>query len=124
MQEDIKKKLIDRFDNRVAFHRVERLLYASDLGTLPKMITDLIHNMPEAVVQPQNSMELTELIDLAGKNKIPLVPRGGGSAGYGGAVPTRGGIVVEFNRMNQIIYIDKKEKKSYGRAWRDHGRTR
>jgi Fe-S oxidoreductase/FAD/FMN-containing dehydrogenase len=111
MQEDIKKKLIDRFDNRVAFHRVERLLYASDLGTLPKMITDLIHNMPEAVVQPQNSMELTELIDLAGKNKIPLVPRGGGSAGYGGAVPTRGGIVVEFNRMNQIIYIDKKEKK-------------
>jgi FAD/FMN-containing dehydrogenase/ferredoxin len=110
MREDIKKKLIDLFGERVAFHRVERLLYASDLASLPKMITDLIRTVPNAIVQPLNGEELSSLIKLAVTDRIPLTPRGAASAGYGGAVPAKGGIVVDFSRMNKIVYIDTEKK--------------
>jgi len=111
MNEDTKKELIAIFGDRVAFHRIERLLYASDCCTLPEMVTVFINNMPDAVVQPADKTELNRLIDIAARKKIALVPRGGGSAGYGGAVPTRGGIVVEFNRMNKILEIDAAQKR-------------
>lgn len=110
MQEIVKDKLIERFNERVAFNKIERFLYSSDIGNLPKIITNLIHTLPDAVVQPEKSDDLVALIDLAVKNQIPLIPRGGASAGYGGAVPTKDGIVVDFSRMNKIIGIDKENK--------------
>jgi FAD/FMN-containing dehydrogenase len=110
MQHNIKQQLIDLFGDRVAFHRIERLLYESDLASLPKMITDRIKTVPDAVVHPLNSQELAALVQLAVLHKIPLVPRGAASAGYGGAVPTKGGIVVDFSRMNKIIHLDTEKK--------------
>ncbi len=110
MQEVVKNKLIEIFNERVAFNKIERFLYSSDLGNLPTIIASRIHTLPDAVVQPNNSDELVDLIDLAVQNRIPLTPRGGASAGYGGAVPTKGGIVVDFSRMDQIIRIDKENK--------------
>jgi FAD/FMN-containing dehydrogenase len=74
MQHEIKKQLIDLFGDRVAFHRIERLLYASDLASLPKMVTDRIKTMPDAVAQPLHSEELSALVQLAALHKIPLVP--------------------------------------------------
>ncbi len=47
---------------------------------------------------------------MAAKYGTPLIPRGAGTAGYGGAVPVRGGIVVDFHRMSRIIDVDKSEK--------------
>ena len=104
----IKAELIEKFSERVAFNKIERILYSSDLGSLPAVVTNRIHTVPDAVVQPRDNSELISLTDLASRNNIPLVPRGGGSAGYGGAVPTKRGIVVDFSRMNKIIKIDNE----------------
>ncbi len=109
MKDIMKERLLEIFQDRVAFHKIERLVYSGDMGTLPEMITNLIDNMPDAVVRPINKQELTELVALAGQEKISLIPRGGGSAGYGGAVPTRGGIVIDFSGMNRILNIDRAE---------------
>uniref|UniRef100_UPI0025B0721B FAD-binding oxidoreductase n=1 Tax=Adlercreutzia caecimuris TaxID=671266 RepID=UPI0025B0721B len=37
---------------------------------------------------------------------VPLTPRGSASAGYGGAVPAAGGIVVDMYRMRGLVSVD------------------
>lgn len=62
--------------------------------------------MPDAVVYPESTDEVVELVNFARERRIPLVPRGGGSGLSGGAVPVAGGIVVAMERMNRVIEID------------------
>lgn len=99
-------ELTARFGSRVNFRKIERLLYSHDVGAMPGMVKKLYKGMPDAVVQPENVEELVWLTELARRHKLPLVPRGSGTGGYGGAVPSRGGIVVEFNRMRGILSVD------------------
>jgi len=81
--------LTDKFKTRVNFNPYERLLYSHDIAAMPKLVKPLIGNtVPDAVVQPENEEELSELVKWASKNKIPIVPRGKGSSGYGGIIPT------------------------------------
>ncbi len=61
---------------------------------------------PNAVVRPGSEEEISKILILANEHGIPVVPRGAGSGLSGGAVPSRGGIVLSFERMNRIISID------------------
>ncbi|MFA6713907.1 MAG: FAD-binding oxidoreductase [Victivallales bacterium] len=65
-------------------------------------------HMPEAVVRPETTEEIVEIIKLANREKIPVTPRGAGSGLSGGAVPMHGGIVILADRMNKILEIDTK----------------
>ncbi|MBE0522459.1 MAG: FAD-binding oxidoreductase [Candidatus Methanoperedenaceae archaeon] len=97
-----------KFENRVTFDPAERKLYGHDIAAIPGMIKPLIGNTtPDAVVQPQNENELIDLVNLVRKQKIPLTPRGKATSGYGGAVPVKKGIVVDFYRMKEVLSIDK-----------------
>jgi len=116
------QELISIFGDRVAFHEIERMLYSSDLGALPELVKKQINTNPDAVVQPNSSDDLRALVNLAMKYKTPLIPRGSGTAGYGGTVPTRGGIVVDFHRLNRIIDINEERKTvtvESGVVWED-----
>ena len=106
IKDDLKAGLAQIFNGRVAFHRTELMLYSTDIGFLPAMARATINTMPDAVVQPLNSGEIKDLISLAGKHGVPVIPRGAATSGYGGVLPVRGGIVVDFTRMNKVIDID------------------
>lgn len=110
MFEELKRELIELFGERVAFNRIERLLYSSDLGSLPDMARARINTYPDAVVQPGSHDELTALVSIAKKYRIPLVPRGAASSGYGGTVPVNGGIVVDFYRLNRVTGVNTEER--------------
>jgi glycolate oxidase len=43
---------------------------------------------------------------LCNEHRVPLVVRGAGTGYTGGAVPTRGGVVLSMERMNRILEID------------------
>jgi Fe-S oxidoreductase/FAD/FMN-containing dehydrogenase len=58
------------------------------------------------VIQLETEEELVRLFQWARAGRIPLTPRGKGSSGYGGVIPTKGGIVVDFYRMKRTIDID------------------
>ena len=60
---------------------------------------------PEAVVFPETTEEMSEILKLANKEIFPVTARGGGVGYTGGAVPVDGGIVVGTDRMNKIIEI-------------------
>src|SRR5512136_2488055 len=96
-----------KFGNRVSFNRTERKLYGHDIAEIPSLIKPLIgHTTPDAVVQPQSEEELAELVKWAMDNNVPLTPRGKATSGYGGAIPVRKGIVVDFYRMNKVVRVD------------------
>lgn len=96
-----------KFGERVNFRRVERKLYGHDIAAIPSLIWPILGNtIPDAVVQPQTEEELVELVRWAHENGIPLTPRAKASSGYGGVLPVKQGVVVDFYRMNRVIQID------------------
>lgn len=108
--EDLRKALLDQFEDRVALNALERNLYARDMNTLPKFLSWFLATEPCAVVQPLKKTDLEALTEMAYHYQVPLVPRGAGTASYGGAIPTKGGIVVDFSRMKTILEIDEKNE--------------
>jgi Fe-S oxidoreductase/FAD/FMN-containing dehydrogenase len=62
--------------------------------------------VPDAVVQPQSEQELVELARWATEQQIPLTPRGRATSGYGGVIPVRKGLVVDFYRMRDVLDVD------------------
>ncbi|MDN5294039.1 MAG: hypothetical protein PWQ91_1140 [Eubacteriales bacterium] len=97
------EKLREIFQERFRDGYLERVLYSHDMGVIPAAVRKTFQAVPEAVVQPQTKEELKELVRWAGEKGIPLVPRGAATAGFGGAVPVKGGIVVDFVRMKRIV---------------------
>ena len=109
MDENQRAYLKEKFGNHVNFDETERVLYSHDVAAIPSLIAPLIgKTVPDAIVQPQNAEELIELILWARNNNIVLTPRAKASSGYGGVVPVKQGIVVDFFRLNHILSIDKK----------------
>jgi glycolate oxidase len=62
--------------------------------------------MPDAVVLPATTAEVSAVIKVAAKHRIPIVPRGAGTGLSGGAVTIRGGIALQVTRMRRILEID------------------
>ena len=64
-------------------------------------------SLPDAVVSPESTEQIAAIMDICRTYKVPLVPRGSGTNLAAGTVPTQGGIVLLFNRMNQILELDE-----------------
>ncbi|SOC36286.1 FAD-binding oxidoreductase [Ureibacillus acetophenoni] len=64
--------------------------------------------LPDIVLSPRNTKEVSEIIKICNEYKIPVVPRGSGSNLAAGTVPNQGGVVLLFNHMNKIIDFDKE----------------
>jgi glycolate oxidase len=63
-------------------------------------------HMPDLAVLPKTAQEVSEVVKLANRLRIPVVPRAGGTGLSDGAVPLRGGILVDVKLMNRIHEID------------------
>jgi Fe-S oxidoreductase/FAD/FMN-containing dehydrogenase len=84
------------------------MLYGHDIATIPKLVKPIIGNTtPDAVVQPETEEKLIEIIKWAYNEGIPVTPRAKASSGYGGVIPVKKGLVIDFYRMKDIISIDK-----------------
>jgi len=64
--------------------------------------------IPEVVVRARSAGQVSDILKLAQKERIPVTPRGAGYGLSGGAVPTLGGIVLSLEKMDRILEIDKK----------------
>ncbi|MCL2789879.1 MAG: FAD-binding protein [Desulfobulbus sp.] len=62
--------------------------------------------LPDVVVHPGTTEEISRIVQLANEERVPIVPRGAGSGFTGGSLPIHGGIVLVLTRMNRILEID------------------
>jgi len=62
--------------------------------------------LPDAAALPETVEQVAAILRLANEHRFPVIPRGAGSGVTGGALPTAGGLVLVFSRMNRILEID------------------
>ncbi|MFX1273199.1 MAG: FAD-binding oxidoreductase, partial [Promethearchaeota archaeon] len=101
-------ELAEVYEDRVITEKHELVIHGMDVGSLPKQVGWLMNVKPDAIVQPQTPEEIKFLYKFANKYKVPLVPRGAGTSGYGGAIPRKGGIIVDMRVMDKVVEIDEE----------------
>ncbi|CQR72293.1 putative FAD-linked oxidoreductase [Sporomusa ovata DSM 2662] len=91
------KKIVG--DEHVLTNKEDLLCYSYDA-------TPGYSHMPDVVISPGNTAEVSQVLALANKEKIPVYPRGSGTNLSAGTVPMKGGIVLLMTRFREIIEID------------------
>ena len=66
-----------------------------------------VSHMPDAVVLPDTTEQVSKVVRYAFDHDIPLTPRGAGSGLSAGCTPVRGGIVLDMKRMRRIVDINR-----------------
>ncbi len=61
---------------------------------------------PGAVVFPQTTEHVSQIVRAASESRVSIVPRGAGTGLSGGSISRDGGIVMVFSRMNKILELD------------------
>jgi glycolate oxidase len=98
-------RLIAELENIVGKDGV--LTSKEDLTTYSYDGTAFYTHMPDIVVLPTSTEQVSQIMKLASTNKIPVTARGGGTNISGGSIPIKGGIVLCTTRMNKILEINK-----------------
>ncbi len=101
-QEDLKQALGDA----VTFDPQILRAYDHDLGEMPRALMALVEHRPRMVVAARTVADVTKALVLAQKHHIPVTPRGQATSGYGGAVPCRGGMVLDLSGLTKVIAVD------------------
>src|SRR6266487_6153106 len=70
--------------------------------------TEDLHFLPDVVVKPRSAEEISAILTICNRDKIPVTPRGAGTGLSGGALPHLGGVLLSTERMNNIISIDDR----------------
>ncbi|WP_404469755.1 glycolate oxidase subunit GlcD [Sutcliffiella horikoshii] len=81
--------------------KAEKLVYSYDA-------TPNYQSMPDAIIVPRNTEEVSQIVKLCNEQRIPLVPRGSGTNLCAGTCPTEGGIVLLFTHMNKLLELDEE----------------
>lgn len=85
-------------------HAEDLMLYEYDGG--------VDRGRPEVVCFPQTTEQVSEILKLATKRGVPIVPRGAGTGLSGGSIARTGGIVLGFSRMNRILEMDIENQRA------------
>lgn len=94
------------------FDELRRVVPPRRVLTSPEDLTvysydgTFLENLPDAAVMATSVEEISAVLRLANRERVPVVPRGAGSGLAGGSVPARGGIVLCTTLMNRILQID------------------
>ncbi len=96
-------------------NELQRIVGPAHCSTLPEELVAYSYDatrreaLPWAVIRPHEAAEIAQVLALANRKCIPVIPRGAGTGMSGGSVPVQGGIVLSCERMNRIIEIDGED---------------
>ncbi|MCM8832300.1 MAG: FAD-binding oxidoreductase [Candidatus Omnitrophica bacterium] len=102
------RELILRFkeivgEKNLIYEKEKMVDYSHDEVSLSE-----IYNLPDIILKPENSYQISEIIKICEAEKIPLTARGGGTGLSGGCIPVYGGVVIDFENMKKVIEVDKE----------------
>ncbi|MCS6800549.1 MAG: FAD-binding oxidoreductase [Chloroflexota bacterium] len=62
---------------------------------------------PDVVVQAYTRDDVVAVLQVAHRLEVPVTPRGAATGQTGGAVPVRGGIVLDLSQMKRVVELDQ-----------------
>src|SRR5215813_9833773 len=89
---------------RVLWRDYDLMLYEYD-GSIDK-------HRPLAVAFPLSTEEVSAVVRLCHARDVPYTARGAGTGLSGGAIPARGGVLINLARMNRILEIDRDNMRA------------
>ena len=95
LQNELKKILNSRFSTSVS----TRTNYSRGEDTFDPVLS-------EAVVFPETNEEVSEILKLCNKKKIPVVPFGTGTSLEGNVVGNEKGITISLEKMNKVLSVN------------------
>ncbi|AKB23495.1 FAD/FMN-containing dehydrogenase [Methanosarcina sp. MTP4] len=95
---NITEELLEIVGDRLSVSSSELYCYSSDASQ--------VKGVPDYVVRPESTEEVSRIVKLAFEHEIPVTARGAGTGLAGGAVPVHGGIVLDLSGMNRLLEID------------------
>ena len=93
------KKILPK--SNVLSSLAERYAYSQDAMNVKE-----IKNIADVVVFVENIEQIQDVVKVANRYKTPIICRGAGTNVVGACVPERGGIVLNFSKMNKILDIN------------------
>jgi glycolate oxidase len=103
MDDNIKKALAEIVgEENVTDRLIDMVSYSYDSGEHS--------HRPDFAVWATTTEQVSQILKLANENVIPVIPRGAGTGLSGMAVPVKGGIVLDLNRMNKIESISVEDR--------------
>ena len=97
-------------DNLAAFLSPERVsVNAADLELASHDESSCSPSLPDVVVWPLTTEEVSRVVGYAYAHAIPLTARGAGSSLEGNPIPVRGGIVLDLSRMDAILAVHAED---------------
>ena len=63
--------------------------------------------LPDIVLRPGTTSEVSDILKVCNEHKIPVTPRGAGTGLAGGALPVQKGVIISMERFNKILNIDE-----------------
>jgi glycolate oxidase len=70
--------------------------------------TAVLKQVPRVVVFPRTAAEVSAVLKLARRHKVPVVARGSGTGLSGGSVPTAGSVVLCLVKMDKLVELDAR----------------
>ncbi len=103
MEKEIQERIYEEIKNSIGEKKVrkdpvELYCYSFDAS--------IYRGNPDIVVRPSSTYEVSEVVKIANKYKVPIVPRGAGTGLTGGACALYGGVVLDLMGMNRIKEIN------------------
>jgi FAD/FMN-containing dehydrogenase/Fe-S oxidoreductase len=97
---DIASELRSRIEGEVRFDRYSRILYSTDAS--------IYQIEPIGVVVPRHAGDVEEVLRFAAREKVPVLPRGGGTSLAGQAVGEA--IVMDFSKyLREVLEVSPEE---------------
>jgi alkyldihydroxyacetonephosphate synthase len=112
---DIKHK--DEIENKlkgvigkenVSSEQIDLLAYTRDASLIGMnwAMEDKIAALPHIITWPENEFQISDILKIANEEKVPVIPFAEGSGVVGGAIPIRGGIIIDMKKLSNIIEIN------------------
>ena len=97
-------------DEHVLTGGLDKTIYSIGRNWLARTWVAQGLTLPEAdfIVQPGSEREIAEILCLANRERIPVIPFGGLSSGMGGTLPVYGGILLDTKRLDEIRGVSEK----------------
>ena len=94
--------LRQRFAERLQTGEAVRRQHASTL-------TWIANEPPDAVIWVESTKEVAEVVGVAGAHRVPVIPFGAGTSLEGHVNAPKGGLSIDFSRMNRVLAVNERD---------------
>ncbi|MBP3040626.1 FAD-binding protein [Bacillaceae bacterium Marseille-Q3522] len=89
----------------ILYHKEDLLAYDCDGFTIHK-------HLPRAVVFPDSSEEVAQIVKYCSEHKLPFLARGAGTGLSGGAIPLNNEVIISMVRMKKLLHVDLENRRA------------